>query len=299
MKKNIIYIILISIFISIGLNSIQAEEQTETCKGSTWFELYKCRVNTVCKEAPYNKENWNESSKIFKTIEYKTPEEYKEDPDFWVLFTSSETFFPLEMAKRDYRENQNNIYKCWVLQAQEKSFNLIKELIKIDKTWAIKDLVDVKIQSKLAQIEISIERNECSTTKDFKPSKKQILDQSTLEMCKYVYYLDFLKDYYNDIKNIAWITDEDIENLKKEKVNVIDMSIKRKKVLSHIDEEIEHTYNIYSIAFNAYSEYESFLPIHIGLEIVKEDFIVYRQKLYQTINPINQVVYKIINAMSK
>ena len=291
MKKYIAYIILFSIFISINFNSGYAEEESITCKGRVWFELYKCRVNTVCKEASYNKENWYETSKVYKTIEYKTPEEYSEEYNLW----SSEKFIPLEMVKEDYRENQNMIYKCWVLQAQEKSFNLIKELIKIDKTWSIKDIVWSKIETRLSFIKESIKKNECSTTKDFKPSKKQILDQSTLEMCKYVYYLDFLRTYSTDIKNITWIKEEDSN----ESLNIIQISTKRNKILKDIDNEIDHTYNLYSVAFNAYSEYENFLPIHIGLEILKEDLIVYRQKLYQTINPINQVVYKIINAMSK
>jgi len=52
------------------------------------------------------------------------------------------------------------------------------------------------------------------------------------------------------------------------------------------------------MAFNTYIDYENNYPIHILLELIKEDFIVLRRKLHEAISPINQVVYKISNAMS-
>jgi hypothetical protein len=52
------------------------------------------------------------------------------------------------------------------------------------------------------------------------------------------------------------------------------------------------------MAFQSYIDYENNYPVHLFLEIIKEDFIVLRRKLHETLNPINQVVYKISNAMS-
>jgi hypothetical protein len=118
-------------------------------------------------------------------------------------------------------------------------------------------------------------------------------------MCKYVYYLDYLESYYSDIKNVVGIEEKEVDVIKKDKYSAAYVSNLRKYIIDQIKEEKKHTYKLYPIAFTAYIEYDSFLPIHVGMEIIREDFIVYRKKLYQTLNPINQVVYKIINAMSK
>ncbi len=65
-----------------------------------------------------------------------------------------------------------------------------------------------------------------------------------------------------------------------------------------IDNEIEHSYKMFPLAYHAYSEYENNYSIHVLLELIKEDYMVLRKKLYSALNPINQVVYKIANAMS-
>jgi hypothetical protein len=53
------------------------------------------------------------------------------------------------------------------------------------------------------------------------------------------------------------------------------------------------------IAFNAYKEYENNLPAHILLQIIREDYVIIREKLQKAMMPIAQVVYKISNAMQK
>jgi hypothetical protein len=53
------------------------------------------------------------------------------------------------------------------------------------------------------------------------------------------------------------------------------------------------------IAFTAYKEYENNLPAHLLLQIIKEDYIIIREKLQKAMNPIAQVVYKIANAMQR
>ena len=73
---------------------------------------------------------------------------------------------------------------------------------------------------------------------------------------------------------------------------------KQKYISGIINEEVEHTYRVFSLAFQAYAEYENHYLTHILLEMVRGDFIVFRDSLQATLNPINQVVYKISNAMS-
>ena len=68
---------------------------------------------------------------------------------------------------------------------------------------------------------------------------------------------------------------------------------------SEIQQEIENTIKAFPIVFKAYSEYENNLVSHILLELLREDFLVLREQLHKVLNPINQVVYKISNAMRK
>lgn len=315
MKKYFLYIIITSAFLSpVSIYASQcnsdAEKQTNFCR------IYYSNVIEVCQKQDYYKDlsTWIENQPIYNSQDYKTPEEYINDPEFWTFWSQAEEIFPLDWVKRKYRDTQNNIYKCWILQAQNKSYKLIKELLKVDKTWALKNVTENFIVSKLNLVKEQAKRENCNISNDLNRSKKQVLDQSTYEMCKYRYYLEFLKNYYNDIENVIWVSAETLATWEKaaselneslwaqflnDKIDVSYIAHKRDNIRSQIENEIEHTYEIYKIAFNTYSEYESFLPIHIWLELLKQDYIVLRDKLYQTLSPINQVVYKIINAMSK
>jgi hypothetical protein len=39
--------------------------------------------------------------------------------------------------------------------------------------------------------------------------------------------------------------------------------------------------------------------VHVLLELLREEFLVLREELHKVLNPMNQVVYKIANAMRK
>jgi hypothetical protein len=71
------------------------------------------------------------------------------------------------------------------------------------------------------------------------------------------------------------------------------------KVQSQITDEIEKVNKVFPVAFRAYAEYENNYTTHVLLELLKDDFIVFREELHKNLNPINQVVYKIKNAMRK
>ena len=69
--------------------------------------------------------------------------------------------------------------------------------------------------------------------------------------------------------------------------------------LNAIDSEIERTYNTYPIVFQAYNDYENNITSHILLDLLQQDFKVFRLWLHKTLNPLNQVIYKISNAMRR
>ncbi len=68
---------------------------------------------------------------------------------------------------------------------------------------------------------------------------------------------------------------------------------------NEIAQEIKHTKKVFTVSFQTYSNYENNLVIRILLWMLENDFKMLRDKLYSAISPINQVVYKISNAMSK
>jgi hypothetical protein len=65
----------------------------------------------------------------------------------------------------------------------------------------LKSLLDTKLKPKLERLKTK--NKQCKfESENLAISKKQILDQSTFELCKYSYYLDYLNSYYSDIENI-------------------------------------------------------------------------------------------------
>jgi hypothetical protein len=107
--------------------------------------------------------------------------------------------------------------------------------------------------------------------------------------------MEYLKEYYSNVNNSLWLQNKGV---KKEEVYVAtEVANVQKNIFNWIDDEIEQAYKTFPLAFNAYSEFENNFPIHFLLEVLKEDFRIFRDKLYQTVSPIDQVVYKISNAM--
>jgi len=293
-KKIISFFVILSIIFSL-YNTTFAEDL---------YEEYKKNVETNCLNAPFytEEDNWNKFIYIYKKYQkyYPSVEELKNDSKVKYLLNkwTKDTFWLLAI-KEIYRDTQNEIYKCWIISAQYRWYKLIEQNIKLDKTWTVKNLVKSKLKPKIRRLKAT--HKQCKFDDKLTISKKQILDQSTFELCKYSYYLDYLNDYYIDIEKILWI-----DKVKNNKKITNQLSYDPKYIESiinnnnaKINEEKEHSFKIYEIAFTAYSEYQSNFPIHIALELLKDNLIIFREKLYKTLSPISQVIYKFINAMSK
>lgn len=113
-------------------------------------------------------------------------------------------------------------------------------------------------------------------------------------------YLEYLKAYYEKTDNVydeekqreLYGNDFSFSSTPQE----IQQDINRRK--NAVAEEISHTYNVFPIAYHAYSEYENNFPIHFLLEIIRADFLLLREGLRDNLMPIAQLGLKIINAMS-
>lgn len=271
-------------------------KEIENCELKNGFELYKCQIKKNC----INQE-FNNKKPLIKSEDYKPVKEYKNDPDYNKFWQSDKQLYPLRIATKKYQTNQNKIYKCAILEQQRKSLNLIKKLLVIDRTWALRVVIKNKIDQRIKALKPIENKLKCIKYDNVNLSKKQVLDNTTLEMCKFIYYTEYLNDYYQNgnLKNTIPIKDEEFESSKSDlSIWILDFPNNKEKFQKEIKKVVEHTYKLYDLSFNAYTEYWYFLPIHIWLELIKEDVIVFRQKLYKAIYPLNQVVYKIINAMS-
>ena len=196
----------------------------------------------------------------------------------------------------------------------KKSLEILKnKLLKpIDKSWEITNKIEWKINTRIKKINTNFKSLSCKEYSNEKLNHKLVvLNQTIYEMCKYTTYLEYLKEYNSNLKNIIWISEDEInsiwkdwneetnELLNKKKYSLFYINKLKEQKRGEIDEEISNSFKIFSLAYHAYSEYENNFIVHVLLEIIREDFIVLRDKLNSTLSPINQVVYKIANAMSK
>ena len=271
--KKYFFIITFLLFFSINKNSF-AEDLI--CETKNWFDKYQCRVQQICN--PY--------IKINKDIKY-------EPVVITSIYSEASNDYWIEEVKDEYRKNMNDIYSCWILKSQKKSLQLpLDKLIKMEKSWELWDKASKTIQERLSKIGLSSKALKCKDIWDKIYNKQFVLQQSTYELCKYVTYLEYLKEYNSTLKNSIKSDD------KRKSFWISELLNKNENIQDDINNEIEHSFKVYPIVFNSYSEYENNFPIHILLELIRDDFATFRDKLYKTISPINQLVYKISNAMS-
>ena len=258
-----------------------------------WYNLYKQRINEICWKYKPEKSVYSIEKKYLykdytkndiKKIKWKTWEEItiKSGNPIW-------NKNDLEDAKYKYKQIMNNIYKCWIISVQLKSLNLIKkDLNKYDTT------IKNKIEKKINRVNTTKKKLKCSNINNQKdPLQKfdKILKQTTYELCKYNSYLEYTKE-----RNKSIINNLPPDNIIYSNSKVWELMATKE---NNIQEEINKAYKIFPLAFQAYTEYENNYIIHILLELLKDDLRTYKERLHSVINPINQVVYKISNAMNK
>lgn len=271
--KKILWLIILVIIV-FSNTFLKANAENNECfsySNKEDFPLYKERVRCICEK-------------------YKPDRELKVIPDKYEKINSS---YYLPSIKYIYKTNMNDIYKCAILAIQKKSLGLIEaELIK--KNASLSDSIWPKIDEKIFLIKLSLSKLWCIDSNEVSSIQKlNVLKQATYETCKYINYLEYLK---KDNEVIESLTSNPKEEPNYSASELFEAQRSRNAALN---EEIEHTYKIFPIAYQAYSEYENNIIIHFLLELLKEDYVTIKEKLHKTLNPLNQVVYKISNAMRK
>ncbi len=275
MKKNLSLLITFMFFFI----SIEQVSAAWDCEVLSSYDKYTCQVDTHCKK-------YKPKHITFKTKKYEENIQTTwDDVDIYV------------QSKQRYRENQNWIYSCSIIKIQQNSLNLVKnKLLKIDKSWTLSSTLKNKIELKITKLKTLSKQKKCQITdKKSVYSKKELLIESSYQLCTYSFYLEYSKQHYTSIVNTLNINETEIQD---QSYGINYIAQKQANIQQEIEDERQHTHKIFHLAFQSYIDYENNLPVHILLELVKQDFIVYRQKLHQALSPINQVVYKIANAMS-
>ena len=271
------------LFLVIFLYFFQNTTFAEDCEYEDYdpFWKYECRVRENCK--------------IYKDNQVFIDTSNKERKFIVSASTSyNDAIEEINNAVETYNKNMNDIYKCALINVQYNSFDLI--LKKISTNESLKKSIEPKIKEIKQKLSViwSSENLKCKNINKNIQLKQNVLKQTTYEICKYSFYMTYLKEHYSNFKNVS---PKDISENKQ--VQLVDFSEISKDINFKIDVELKKAYKIFPIAFASYSEYESYFPVHYLLDTLKYDFITFRQKLHEVLTPINQVVYKISNAMSK
>lgn len=275
------------------------------------YELYEQNVDTYC--SAYKKD------KIIHTLndekEYPNiDKEYEKMQEEWYIIwywnniwdyfwsyiskTASDDIDEIDLAKVLYRKRMDKIYNCATTLVYTKTIDSIKTDIK----WTPE--LTSKLEKKLDRLKEDKIKNlsdeECKVSSEINDIyiKNIVLEQSTYELCKYNYYLNYLHDFNKDF--IWWLVIwkvVDSENKPLSTKGVLEQfDIKS----SRISIEITDSFEVFPKVFEAYSQYENFLILHLYLDLViKQDYLSLREMLHRTLNPLNQLWYRIINAMSK
>jgi len=276
-----------------------AKEPLDKINEELWSYWSMNSINTA--KQLYSEEN------IKNTKKYLNPDEIKEEvkkgkiiiknlekrdklrKELDKIINGNTDIYSFEKTKEIHRDNMNRIYKCWLISTQKKALLLIKnDLIKIN----ISKKIEWKIDSNIEKLKEMSRSFNCTKTNEKDSIQKLILlKQATYQTCKYISYLEYLKEYNSNIQNTL--------DPKKWHYTPLEIVQTERDKIWELDAEIKHTYKVFPLAFHAYTEYENNITTHFLLELLKDDYLALREKLHKALNPINQVVYKIVNAMKK
>lgn len=276
--KKIFCILIVTNFLPF---QVLAATDGSNCESQNWYARYTCRVKQIC-------DKYDSKKPVWRWDGYEDAESYRWQTS-WIQAAA------LTQVKQIYRTNMGNIYKCALLNSQKTSLKSFKDnLVKLDKTGTLEDKIGKNIDTQLQKVDTTSSSIGCQNMENKQIyNKLNILQESTLEMCKYVTYLEYLKEYYKEIPNVVGNGGEN-ENVN---YQVQDVSQYIWGIQWQIDSEINHSLEVMPMALHAYEQYENNLPAHLLFQVIKEDFVIIRDKLQKVLNPISQVVYKISNAM--
>ena len=280
MRRTFLQIYIFTLILAWSSVSLYATD--DICGSELWYGLYECRVENICSEyksekPTYRVEDYLPADEMINIVE----DPVQQAPEFY-------------NAKWLYRENMWNIYKCAMIQSQKNALEFLSGQFKQESSGHLSDTLEWQMELRMSRLDLSAGKIGCVLTdRETIQNKLNILRETTYEACRYVNYLEYMKIYYSEPGIIAQRLDD-----KEWWYPLIEIPERIAWIQWEIAEEISYTYKIFPIAYHAYSEYENNFPIHFLLEVIKADFKLVRNRFHETLMPLAQLWYKVINAMS-
>ncbi|MDD2486860.1 MAG: hypothetical protein PHS92_00615 [Candidatus Gracilibacteria bacterium] len=284
MKKILISLSLISFFLSFRGESFADENWDYFLKGKESCILDNTLYLISQKEPPYLEyDNKDIDSKYNK---------YFQDLKINVDVSSGKN--PFEKAKILYKETQNKIFNCAIMNSKLKIGQKIISLIN-SKSGSKTNTVN-KIETQNKTLIDQIKENKCidfnkeNSTSTFKIT---LLENVIYQNCIYVNYLNYLNSYAGE--NIQQVLKNNSGT--KLKTNTVNDVISKSG--NDIAGEKIHSKTVYNQALIAYSEFENTYGIHTLLLFIYDDYISIRSGLDKTLAPLSQLFYKIPKAQKQ
>lgn len=213
----------------------------------------------------------------------------------------------IEKASILYKERMNALYACAVLNTKLRIHTRLIDEFKPQGSNIIRNL-----EQATRQIESQMSQRSCRNLSEWSGQdsemslKKELIRESTLEYCNYRHYLKYVDD---NVKNQLWRVIETEQKIREKQYpsSNNDARFRFTDVLANeiagVSErtvnEIAQTERVFDDAFDAYREFERNYASHILMVLIEDRYLLIREYLRDTMNPIGQVIYKASNATSK
>lgn len=209
----------------------------------------------------------------------------------------------VKAASEVYKERMNAIFACAQLNLKVRIHeNVIRTIAKNPKANP-NSTRSLKAQNTVLKQEMS--RRKCAdrtqtTGNSNVMIKSQVLRQTTFEYCNYRHYLQYLKSnaQHRAADSIFAQRKAKKEGGEAPAGNAEQLASAIATYAGTIENEIQHTRNVFPQAMVALSEFERNYPSHVVMVIILEDYATLRDVLKKVMNPLGQVIYKASNAQS-
>lgn len=188
----------------------------------------------------------------------------------------------------------NTIYACAVMNAKIRIIGTL-----ITKIPTTQSNTKKKLQNQLSVIKKNA-GEKCRVVYDTSELsiKKILLDNTTYQYCNYRQYLYYLDNASKKSLATYYKTNGSSASSSSLLTNTDSAAQEIARSAGKITAEIAHTREVYPQAMVAFTEFEKTYASHILLTLILQDYMDLRESLKKLLNPIGQVVYKIINAQS-
>jgi hypothetical protein len=205
---------------------------------------------------------------------------------------------PLDLAKCAYRETQNTLFNCYSVASKLKIAHSLESMF--DRNGRAKDALKKKIEA-LEKLTVGDGTNEAVCNKipdgDEILLKQDLLKNSTVQMCRYSYYLKYL--YANAKDNSrAFITENTPQGRQYTVGNTEAAGKALGGIMGKIQSESDRAREVHRTATEAFMDMDRTYGAHLMLTLIYEDFVEIRDRLKSLFNPIGQFIYKASNAQS-